>query len=106
MIRATASSNASAWISSLPSRKRGGAAKEVGDVVAMSKIKHSSRFMGSSFAQDQSASHEPAAVVVIGGGAAGYFGAIRAAEAHPGTRVVLLEATRRPLTKVRISGGG
>ena len=45
-------------------------------------------------------------VVVVGGGAAGFFGAIASAEANPGARVLLLEAARQPLTKVRISGGG
>lgn len=45
-------------------------------------------------------------VAVIGGGAAGYFAAIACAEADPRTRVVIFEGTRRPLTKVRISGGG
>jgi predicted Rossmann fold flavoprotein len=50
---------------------------------------------------------EPAKVYVLGGGAAGFFGAIRAAEdARGAARVVLLEATRSPLQKVRISGGG
>jgi predicted Rossmann fold flavoprotein len=44
-------------------------------------------------------------VVVVGGGAAGFFGAIAAAT-NPHTRVVLLEAGRAPLAKVRISGGG
>ncbi len=44
--------------------------------------------------------------VVVGGGAAGYFGAIACAEAHPGARVLILEATARVLTKVKISGGG
>jgi predicted Rossmann fold flavoprotein len=44
-------------------------------------------------------------VVVIGGGAAGFFGAIHAAQALH-TRVTLLEAGRQPLAKVRISGGG
>ena len=44
-------------------------------------------------------------VVVIGGGAAGFFGAIHAARS-PHTRVTLLEAGRQPLAKVRISGGG
>jgi predicted Rossmann fold flavoprotein len=44
-------------------------------------------------------------VVVIGGGAAGFFGAIHAAQA-PHTCVTLLEAGRQPLAKVRISGGG
>jgi hypothetical protein len=44
-------------------------------------------------------------VVIVGGGAAGFFGAIAAA-AHPHTRTILLEAGRDPLAKVRISGGG
>ena len=46
-----------------------------------------------------------AAVVVAGGGAAGFMAAIAAAEA--GVRdIVLLEATGEPLHKVLISGGG
>ncbi|MFQ3627210.1 MAG: NAD(P)/FAD-dependent oxidoreductase [Cyanobacteriota bacterium] len=45
-------------------------------------------------------------ILVIGGGAAGFFGAIAAAEACPRARVMLLEAAREPLGKVRISGGG
>lgn len=45
-------------------------------------------------------------VGVIGGGAAGYFAAIQCAEAHPDLTVEILEGTPRPLTKVRISGGG
>lgn len=45
-------------------------------------------------------------IVVIGGGAAGYFGAIACAERHPQVRVTLLEAAAQPLSKVRISGGG
>jgi predicted Rossmann fold flavoprotein len=44
-------------------------------------------------------------VVVIGGGAAGFFGAIAHAESHPHAQVTVLEAGQ-PLTKVRISGGG
>ncbi|MBM4253260.1 MAG: NAD(P)/FAD-dependent oxidoreductase [Deltaproteobacteria bacterium] len=44
--------------------------------------------------------------MIIGGGAAGYFAAIRAAELNPAVRVILLEATRRVLTKVHLSGGG
>lgn len=47
----------------------------------------------------------PLRVVVIGGGAAGFFGATTAA-AHPHTQVTLLEAGHQPLSKVRISGGG
>ncbi|MEL7504120.1 MAG: NAD(P)/FAD-dependent oxidoreductase [Cyanobacteria bacterium J06554_6] len=44
--------------------------------------------------------------VVIGGGAAGFFGAVTAAMAAPSLRVTLLEAGPEPLSKVRISGGG
>ena len=46
-------------------------------------------------------------VLVIGGGAAGYFAAIAAAERLGAAGTVLLcEATAHPLAKVRISGGG
>lgn len=45
-------------------------------------------------------------LLVVGGGAAGYFAAITAAEAAPGSRVLILEKSRQPLGKVRISGGG
>jgi len=45
-------------------------------------------------------------VVVIGGGAAGFFGAVACAKSHPHTQVTLLEASRQPLAKVRVSGGG
>ena len=45
-------------------------------------------------------------VIVIGGGAAGFFGAIACAEANLQLKVTLLEAGRKPLAKVRISGGG
>lgn len=45
-------------------------------------------------------------IAVIGGGAAGFFGAIAAAEAAPEARVVLLEKNRQLLSKVRVSGGG
>lgn len=45
-------------------------------------------------------------IVVIGGGAAGFFGAIRAAEQNPAAEVLLLEKNRTVLNKVRISGGG
>jgi hypothetical protein len=44
--------------------------------------------------------------VVIGGGAAGFFGAITCAQSHPHTQVTLLEAGPHFLSKVRISGGG
>jgi len=45
-------------------------------------------------------------VVAIGGGAAGFFGAIACAQTNPTATVTILEAGRQPLTKVRISGGG
>ena len=45
-------------------------------------------------------------VMVIGGGAAGFFGAIACAEAHPHCRVTILEHARDVLGKVRLSGGG
>ncbi len=45
-------------------------------------------------------------LLVIGGGAAGFFGAITAAGADPDARVCLYEATAHPLAKVRVSGGG
>ncbi|MBC8755487.1 NAD(P)/FAD-dependent oxidoreductase [Kordia sp. YSTF-M3] len=45
-------------------------------------------------------------VLIIGGGAAGFFTAINVAEKHPEKSVVILERGKEFLTKVRISGGG
>lgn len=45
-------------------------------------------------------------LLVIGGGAAGFFGAIAAAEARLGSKVLIVERSSQPLTKVRVSGGG
>lgn len=45
-------------------------------------------------------------VIVIGGGAAGFFGAIACAEALPEAEVTILEKSREVLQKVLISGGG
>lgn len=45
-------------------------------------------------------------IIVIGGGAAGYFGAIACAESNPKLQVTLLEKTNKLLAKVRVSGGG
>lgn len=47
-----------------------------------------------------------AEVLIVGGGAAGVFAAIRAAELRPDARVILLEAQSSLLGKLRISGGG
>jgi len=45
-------------------------------------------------------------VIVVGGGAAGFFAAITCAETAPGTGVMVLEKGPQFLSKVRISGGG
>jgi hypothetical protein len=45
-------------------------------------------------------------ILVAGGGAAGFFGAIACAEANPLAEVSLHEATAHLLAKVRVSGGG
>jgi len=45
-------------------------------------------------------------VAVIGGGAAGFFGALSAAHHHPHANVVLFEKSGKLLSKVKVSGGG
>lgn len=45
-------------------------------------------------------------LIIIGGGAAGVFGAISARQANRGASVLLLERSGKLLSKVRISGGG
>ncbi|MCH2199467.1 MAG: aminoacetone oxidase family FAD-binding enzyme [Flavobacteriales bacterium] len=45
-------------------------------------------------------------LIVVGAGAAGVFGAIRCAEVHPLAKILILEKAKRPLEKVKISGGG
>lgn len=45
-------------------------------------------------------------VVVIGGGAAGFFTAINIAEKHPVYQVTILEKSSKLLSKVKVSGGG
>lgn len=49
---------------------------------------------------------QPTQILVVGGGAAGFFGAIAAAETNPRASVTILEKGPRVLSKVRISGGG
>lgn len=44
--------------------------------------------------------------IIIGGGAAGYFAAINAAELNPDLEVVILEGSNKVLQKVKVSGGG
>ncbi|WP_373552912.1 NAD(P)/FAD-dependent oxidoreductase [Haliscomenobacter sp.] len=45
-------------------------------------------------------------IIIIGGGAAGFFTAIRAAECDPSAQVVILEKSKDVLGKVKVSGGG
>lgn len=45
-------------------------------------------------------------LIVIGGGAAGFFGAINAATKNKNLKILILEKGKRVLEKVRISGGG
>src|SRR5690606_33674407 len=45
-------------------------------------------------------------IIIVGGGAAGFFAAINAAEINPKLKIAILERGKEVLTKVRISGGG
>jgi predicted Rossmann fold flavoprotein len=45
-------------------------------------------------------------IIVIGGGAAGFFCAIQIAELHPDWEISILEKSTKILSKVRVSGGG
>lgn len=45
-------------------------------------------------------------LIVIGGGAAGFFGAIQAVEIKPRMKVLILEKSNKLLSKVKVSGGG
>jgi predicted Rossmann fold flavoprotein len=45
-------------------------------------------------------------IIIVGGGAAGFFTAINIAEKNPKLKVAILERGNEVLTKVRISGGG
>jgi predicted Rossmann fold flavoprotein len=45
-------------------------------------------------------------LVVIGGGAAGFFGAINAVQQNPKLKILLLEKSTKLLSKVKVSGGG
>ncbi|MBP9926725.1 MAG: NAD(P)/FAD-dependent oxidoreductase, partial [Cyclobacteriaceae bacterium] len=41
----------------------------------------------------------------MGGGAAGFFGAINLAEINKGAQILILEKSTKLLTKVKVSGG-
>lgn len=45
-------------------------------------------------------------IIIVGGGAAGFFTAINAAEMNPNAKISILERGKDVLTKVKISGGG
>lgn len=45
-------------------------------------------------------------LIVIGGGAAGFFCAVNAARMNPALKVTILEKTGKLLSKVKVSGGG
>ncbi|NRD21785.1 NAD(P)/FAD-dependent oxidoreductase [Winogradskyella litoriviva] len=45
-------------------------------------------------------------IIIVGGGAAGFFAAINIAEQHPKLSVAILERGKEGLQKVKISGGG
>lgn len=45
-------------------------------------------------------------IIIIGGGAAGFFTAINCASSSPNASILILERGKEVLTKVRISGGG
>lgn len=45
-------------------------------------------------------------IIIIGGGAAGFFAAITVAEANPKADIIILERSKDVLQKVKISGGG
>ncbi len=45
-------------------------------------------------------------LVIIGGGASGFFCAVNAARMNPSLKVIIDEKTNKLLSKVRVSGGG
>ncbi|RNC87680.1 MAG: NAD(P)/FAD-dependent oxidoreductase [Winogradskyella sp.] len=50
--------------------------------------------------------HKRKDIIIIGGGAAGFFAAINIAERNPNLSVAILEKGKQGLQKVKISGGG
>jgi len=50
--------------------------------------------------------HEPKSLIVIGGGAAGFFCAVNAARLNPALKVTIVEKSNKVLSKVKVSGGG
>src|SRR5688500_4226863 len=56
--------------------------------------------------EHQGISSRGGTLVVIGGGAAGFFGAINAAGMNHLLKVIIVEKTGKLLSKVKVSGGG
>jgi predicted Rossmann fold flavoprotein len=54
----------------------------------------------------QGAGGRTAGLIVIGGGAAGFFCAINAARMNPNLKVTIIEKSNKLLAKVKVSGGG
>ncbi len=50
--------------------------------------------------------HSSYDLIVVGGGAAGFFTAINYAELHVGAKILILEKSNQLLGKVKVSGGG
>ena len=48
----------------------------------------------------------PKKLIVIGGGAAGFFCAVNAARMDPNLEVIVVEKSNKLLAKVKVSGGG
>src|SRR5471032_917744 len=48
----------------------------------------------------------PQRIVIVGGGAAGFFAALACAESQSSAEILILEKTSQFLSKVKISGGG
>jgi len=45
-------------------------------------------------------------VIIIGGGAAGFYAAIHIADSNPELKIAILERGKNVLSKVKVSGGG
>ena len=45
-------------------------------------------------------------IIIIGGGAAGFFAALSCGSTYPDAEITILEKTSKLLSKVKISGGG
>ena len=51
-------------------------------------------------------SGSPFKLVVVGGGAAGFFCAVNTARMNPSLKIIIVEKSNKLLSKVKVSGGG